>query len=312
MELFQPSIPNAGRVRPVSEVPPGAYPLLRRLTFFDDVGDGDLAVVAELMRPVSYSAGEFIYRQGTPTDGMYVIEEGSVQMWTKVADSRHDLPRLGPGNVVCESAIAESRGRHMNAECLAPTRAWMLDLASFETLRLRAHPAAHAMLRSAAGGLTTTLRAAIVHFGAHFDHPATPDVPRVPDPTPSGRTWGSADYALLRVLPALKKWSDEALAALANRTRLLEVPRGFRLLGEGQPRRSIWLVVRGAIEVSTTRQSGRFRHGLRGPGLMIGQEAVVDGRPEIFDCTARETSLLLDLPAAALDELVAIRSPGNF
>lgn len=287
----------------------GAFPLLRGLSFFQGIGDEDLAAVAALMRQVRYQPGDFVFRQGTPTDGMYVIEEGTVQMWMRVTDGRHDMPRLGRGNVVCESAIAETHGRHQNAECLTPVSAWVLDLPSFETLRQRAHPAAYAVLVSASRNLALTLRAAFRFFGERCDHPAEPEAPRPVDPLPPLRAWGPAEFPLLRVIPAFKGWTDAQLSELSGRTQWVELPRGHRLLGEGQPGGTVFLVVRGALEVSTLRASGKFRHGLRGPGHTVGHEAVADGGRELVDCTAREATTALVIPQAFLQGLVNDGSP---
>jgi CRP-like cAMP-binding protein len=283
----------------------GAFPLLRGLKFFAAIGDADLESVAALMREVTFAPGEFIFRQGTPADGLYVIAEGRVQLWVKVADTRRDLPVLGPGHVVSEASIAETHGRHNNAEAIEPTRCWVLDIATFETLKARGHPAANAVLISAAHNLSLTMRSAFRFFGDFAEHAASPDAPRPFDGPPSLRAWGPAEYPLLRVLPAFKPWSDSQLAELSRTTQLADLPRGYKLLGEAQPSRGIFMVVRGALEVTTTRPSGRFRHGIRGPGLIVGHEAVSDGGPQMFDVSAKEASTVLALPAPTLEQLSA-------
>jgi CRP-like cAMP-binding protein len=211
--------------------------------------------------------------------------------------------------VVSEASIAETHGRHNNAEAVEPTRCWVLDLATFETLKSRGHPAANAVLISAAQNLVLTMRSAFKHFGQQVDHSAEPDVPRPSDGPPPLRAWGPAEYPLMRVLPAFKAWSDAQLLELSHQTQLAELPRGFKLLGEGQPTGSIWLVVRGALEVTTTRPSGRFRHGIRGPGLIVGHEAVGDGGRQMFDVAAKEATTALALPPGTLEHLAATCAP---
>jgi hypothetical protein len=186
----------------------------------------------------------------------------------------------------------------------------VLDLSTFEALKARAHPAAYAVLISASRNLILTVRGAFRFFGQLVDHAETPEAPRPFDPPPPARSWGAADFPLMRVLPSFKGWNDAQLAELASRTQLLEAPRGHILLGEGQPGGgTIYLVVRGAVEVSTTRPSGRFRHGIRGPGQIFGHEAVSDGGREMFDCTVKESTLLLRLPQQSLDALVKESTP---
>jgi CRP-like cAMP-binding protein len=283
----------------------GAFGLLRGLKFFSTIGDDDLKAVAALMREKTFQPGEFIFRQNMPTEGLHVIAEGEIQLWSKVADAKHNLPRLGPGHVVSEASVVTGHSSHVNAEVLRPTRTWLLDTATFETLMARNHPAAHALLISAAQHLTLTMRSAFKWFGIAADHPADPDAPRPFDATPLARAWGPAEYPLMRVLPVFKSWSDDQLSALSQRTQIVELPRGHRLLGEGQPHGGIWLVIRGALEVTTTRPSGKFRHGIRGPGLIVGHEAVSDGGRQFYDVTVKETATLLSLPGQTLDELAA-------
>src|SRR5262245_61132733 len=102
--------------------------LLRRTEYCSGMSDADLATVAELMRPVSYAQGEFVFKQGTPPDGLYVLEQGEALFWTRIGDTRKDLIHFQPGQTLCGSALFEVQGRIASCEATKPSRVWLLDM----------------------------------------------------------------------------------------------------------------------------------------------------------------------------------------
>jgi signal transduction histidine kinase len=77
----------------------------------------DLAKTAQLRR---YLAGTSIFREGDPGDGLYVIDEGKVQIVCWVGqDERRVLSNLGPGEFFGEMAVLDEQSR--SATALAET-----------------------------------------------------------------------------------------------------------------------------------------------------------------------------------------------
>lgn len=77
----------------------------------------DLDQSAQLRR---YDAGESVFREGDPGDGLYVIAEGQVQIVCWVGqDERRVLSSLGPGEFFGEMAVLDEQSR--SATALAET-----------------------------------------------------------------------------------------------------------------------------------------------------------------------------------------------
>jgi CRP-like cAMP-binding protein len=285
-----------------------ALALVRRVSFFASLCEEEQLSVAKLMRPMSYAVGEHVFCQGTVPDGMYVVETGKVQLYARVADTRMDLVTCGPGNVLCESGLVERGGRLVSGEVMEPTVAWILDARSFDGLCSQAHPAAFTTLLAASRSLALTFRGVMQHFGALKGLEPETNADRGQPDSLETTSAGPADIPLMRVLPAFRDWTDEELNDFASRVRRVELKRGQRLLVENTHCDSLFIVVRGAVEVSTIRKGDKYRHGIRGPGGLAGAESFCDGVHQMMTVTVREKAILLELKRSEFDQLVAARS----
>jgi len=63
------------------------------------------------------------------------------------------------------------------------------------------------------------------------------------------------------------------------------------------------MVVRGALEIVHARAGLERRVAVLGPGQLVGHIAVLSERPHASHAVARESALLLDIPAADFREL---------
>ena len=72
--------------------------LLHGVPAFSALGDDDLARVAEVTVPRTFSAGESVFREGDRSDTCYVVRSGHVRAVREHTDGRSiTLATLGPG-----------------------------------------------------------------------------------------------------------------------------------------------------------------------------------------------------------------------
>ncbi len=70
----------------------------------------------KIAEPRQSSAGQEIFREGDPGDGIYVVREGLVEISALVADNqRRVLSQRGPGEIFGEMAVIEDRPRSATA-----------------------------------------------------------------------------------------------------------------------------------------------------------------------------------------------------
>lgn len=127
---------------------------------------------------VEYESGDVIFREGDSAEGAFLIESGTVEISTGIADERVVLATLGPGDLFGEIAMLEASTRAGTA--VAATRCVLMGV-DHEQLSERleqADPVVRALLRGQFQRLRSTL--ALVR-GDVDPHPPLASVAGHPD-----------------------------------------------------------------------------------------------------------------------------------
>ena len=81
--------------------------LLKRVHLFRNLNQEELDEIATICRPVSLEAGELLIEQNTTGKEMYIIADGSVDVFIRGTDDERGLVLLGKGQVVGEMALID-------------------------------------------------------------------------------------------------------------------------------------------------------------------------------------------------------------
>ena len=101
--------------------PGGFDDFLREIPLFAHLQPGALAEVQLVARPFQVEAGTMLFRQGEPSDGLYLIKRGEVAISRRVpGDELVTLAVRGPGSVVGEMSLLDHNPR--SAHAIAATR----------------------------------------------------------------------------------------------------------------------------------------------------------------------------------------------
>jgi CRP-like cAMP-binding protein len=296
VDAFRPDAPGETRSVPMQ--------LLAAQPMFRDLSHADLMTVAQMLRPLSYDAGAFIFKQGTEPDGLYLLEAGEVLMWTRMFDSRRDIVRFQAGAPLCAASLVETGGRVASMEALKPSKVWVLEQSDFASLREKGHPIAFRLLHCTAMEMAGSFTQVCGHFRAAVGFASTGDAAPA-QPLPDGRPVMASDLPLLKVLPFARALPPEELDALAQLGLWRELPRGHRLFAEGGPAGDLHLVVRGAIEAIAESGEKRLRLSLRGPGRWVGNDAFCSGGSQPYSAVVKEAASVLGFTRADFDRLYA-------
>ena len=94
---------------------------LQNSKLFGHLRDADLQFVQSAVEQRDYAAGQHIFQEGDPGDGLYLVKDGSVQIGTVVADGdRMVFAHVPPGEVFGEMSVLDNQPR--SAFALAETR----------------------------------------------------------------------------------------------------------------------------------------------------------------------------------------------
>ena len=102
-----------------------------------------------------------------------------------------------------------------------------------------------------------------------------------------------------KILYLLGQLGDEDIEWLMSTGSLIRLEPGAVLIKEGQPIEALYIVLDGALAI-TTAALGRGELARLGSGEVIGEISFVDERPPTATVTAREPSRVLALDQAAL------------
>ncbi len=82
----------------------------------------ELQALKRTAKTMRFRAGEVIFEQGDPGDGIYVIEEGRVEISALISgQANRMLTHMGPGNFFGEMAVLDEQPRSATATAIAET-----------------------------------------------------------------------------------------------------------------------------------------------------------------------------------------------
>ena len=89
---------------------------LQKVPFFRDVDPAKLRLLAFVGEKLTYAQGEYVFRQGGPADGVYVILDGEVEISHDTVDGEHvQLIRFGTGMSFGEMSVLSGKTRSVSA-----------------------------------------------------------------------------------------------------------------------------------------------------------------------------------------------------
>jgi CRP-like cAMP-binding protein len=107
------------------------------------------------------------------------------------------------------------------------------------------------------------------------------------DKTGEARGPSSSKLAVLRKHPIFCDLDSEALDQLCRYAKYATLKRGATIYAKGDPGNSLVAVISGTVKISVSSADGRSAIlNLIGPGEIVGEVAVLDGRARTADCTA--------------------------
>jgi CRP/FNR family transcriptional regulator, cyclic AMP receptor protein len=145
----------------VSDREQSAVELLKSVTLFADLEEGELERFSHVAVPRSFPGGTRVFHEGDNSDACYIVKEGSFRVTREHSDGRAiTLATLGPGEIFGELAMLDGDKRSASAEALSDGELLALPAGDVRSLLAR-HPEIALKL---VAGLVRRLRAANVRL----------------------------------------------------------------------------------------------------------------------------------------------------
>ena len=283
-----------------------AAALLSGIPLFSGIEEDGMEAIARIFQPVTFAAGAVLVRQGQPADGAYAIESGRVEVLTALPGGGElTVATLGAGSVLGEMALLERGVRSATVVARDPVTGHFIEREPFRVLLAQRNRAAFVLQNRIALLLCQRLRDLNARIVASevLDKPAPPLSETAADAAPAPGACSFEWRRFLPLLPLFSRFNSADLDAFAGMTQVVEFARGHRIFREGDESGICYVVVRGAIEITGTRDGQRHRIGILGPGRLCGILAAIEGQRHSMSAVIRERAALLEIGPAASERL---------
>jgi CRP-like cAMP-binding protein len=271
----------------------GAARALAASALFADIPPDVLDDVGRLMSPVSFDAGEIVFRQGEPGHSLLVLEDGALEAEVAVPGGPSlRLSTIAAGEVVGELSLLGDGRRTATVRATKPSAGWSLERAAFDVLRHDARPAATAVARAIGRLAVQRLDRLHRRFTAEITGAAA--VPHGGEVKPAE---DALDVDYLRGTLFFAECAADEVATITAGAPRIELSRGTVLVESGRMPAALWIVARGAIETTLRGADTVKRLRLAGPGRAVGHVGLLGAGACIdrIECRARERSILIEL-----------------
>ncbi|TAK43181.1 MAG: cyclic nucleotide-binding domain-containing protein [Betaproteobacteria bacterium] len=262
-----------------------------------------------LAREVSFIKGAALVRQGEASRGAFLIRSGC-------AEARVALPgggslavaRFREGDMFGEMALVERGVCSASVHADSNVDAWFVGRDDFRALVASREIAALEIQRAITRTLADRLRMLndrLKRYPAAEDRPAG-EAPPAQDPLAGVARSRRASFdwrAFLSVLPFFEGFDADATDEFAAAGEVIELPRGAWVFAAGAKAQACYLVLRGALELSTRIGDRQRRVAIAGPGELVGFMAVINDAARANSARVREAACLLEIPSAAFLEI---------
>ena len=178
---------------------------LRRTELFREIDVDELEALVAITVARPLAAGEGLFRQNTPRQNLWIIAEGTVELYMTTAwGGEKRLARFGPGDFLGEGALMDDYPHSTSARAVTPGTVLVVSRANFAALVTRQPEIAVKVLSWVARVISRRMRQAstrVVNAGAQYV---------------SGRTRAEHDLLGPREVPHEFYYGIQTLRALEN------------------------------------------------------------------------------------------------
>jgi CRP-like cAMP-binding protein len=276
--------------------------------FLERLDDAARNLLLSVARPVSFTRGARIVRQGDATRGAYVLREGVAEASvTLPGGDRLTVAKLGAGNLLGEMALFERGTCTATVTAATSVDGWFVDRDEFRALAAQRTPEALRVQHALTLLLSEKLRALnarVLEVPAPEDRPPAKAGGRDPlEAVKRSRKCAFDLQAFLPLLPVFEGFDEQEIAEVLDVSRFLELPAGHGVFTIGQPSEAAYAVLRGAVAITARHEKRERRMAVLGPGQLFGFMSLLEGAPHGSAASAREAAILLEIPRAGFEAL---------
>lgn len=133
--------------------------LLKKQVLLEDIGDEGLDKMSRIIKEMSFKKGEYLFREGDDTRGLYLVLSGKVEISKVTTDGwRQTLTVVAPGQFFGELSLLERRRHVASAVAIEDTELFLLPKGEFEKIMAEDIELACSIIKKLAIVMTKNLR----------------------------------------------------------------------------------------------------------------------------------------------------------
>lgn len=279
---------------------------LADVPLFADLDDAARAEIADAFTVRHFADGEALLVQNERAEGLYLIDEGRVDIGKRLPGGGLALlAQVGPGEVIGDMALI---GRDIKRSAMGiargPVRSWYMPADQFRAALSQLRPAS-LQLQAALGRLVAARVAGKTRdIAAMLSE--TPDsfTPRPQRALPPVSEEDFAAEAFLAKLPCCAAMTPGQRRAFWDAGERIDLAADTDLAGVGASSDRIWLVVRGAVRSGLPHREGIYQLTVTGPGQLVGLSPMLSGTAHDRLLRTSEQATLLAFDRATFAEML--------
>ena len=238
----------------------------------DDLREDERVEIAAWLKEVSVAKGSFLYREGDPATEAGFLLDGELEVMRALPGGGETrLTTIAPGEMIGEMALVAGGTRSANVRAMKPSSVLIVSRYFFDAALHQMSAPAFRILRALTHRLaerSDRLRLQILQeLGC--DVQAPPGAESLDDDNRRNDAAGGAasfDYrAFLPIIPGFEVFTSAEIDRFLRRTSVIEGACDEILYREQSPAASCFILIRGALEVSVTRDR-RYQLAILGAG----------------------------------------------
>jgi aspartate ammonia-lyase len=130
---------------------------LKRLRLFQKLGSGPLETLCGLLEEKNISKGEYLFRQSTPRQAMYIVKAGKVEIIRGTGDNTVQIALISEGSFVGERAVLDEAPHTSSCRALEDTSVYVLTQKALNVFFEKEPSGGHILLKEIAKGIAHRL-----------------------------------------------------------------------------------------------------------------------------------------------------------
>ncbi|MEE8185148.1 MAG: cyclic nucleotide-binding domain-containing protein [Thermodesulfobacteriota bacterium] len=109
--------------------------ILREMSFFDDLNDTELDVIAGVLERKKFKVGDIVFKENEDGDSLYIIRKGEVKACKTAPDGELlTLTLMKDGDIFGEMSFLDGRARTASIVAMTEVETFVITKSEFERL----------------------------------------------------------------------------------------------------------------------------------------------------------------------------------